>query len=48
MIWIKADISLNIYKFSLSVYNNIPHSKITELLKIENKDTVNQINKDSA
>ena len=46
MIWIRIDKSRNIYKISPSEYNRIFHNKITETYKIDNYDTINQINKD--
>ena len=48
MIWIQTDKPRNIYKISPSKYNKILHNEITEMYKIDKKDTVNKINKDTA
>ena len=46
MILIKADKSRNIYKISPLEYK-ILHNKIMEMYKIDNEDTINQINEDT-
>ena len=48
MIQIKADKSRNIYKIESSEYNKILHNKITETNKIDNDNTINHINNDTA
>ena len=45
-IGMKAEKLRNINKINPSEYYKILHNKITEIYKIDNKDTVNQINKD--
>ena len=47
MIWIKADKSRNIYKIEPFEYNGILYNKIIKTYKINNNDTINDINNDT-
>ena len=45
--WIRTDKSKNVYKISASNYHRIQQDKITDTYKLDDRDTLSQINNDT-